>query len=124
MATVLSARKTRNVRNAARFPRSIPIVTYLYIYIHSTFRVCFGWFWIVFEGAERVWRSWRFRFFVGIWEYFFDGKLYGRCRGRNHAEDQRERERNTDHTEREKKKENERDKKKQSYFLGLSPPPN
>lgn len=29
MATVLSARKTRNVRSAARLPRSIPIVTYL-----------------------------------------------------------------------------------------------
>ena len=30
MATVLSARKTRNVRSAARLPRSIPIVTYLF----------------------------------------------------------------------------------------------
>lgn len=30
MATVLSARKTRNVRRAAKLPRSIPIVTYLY----------------------------------------------------------------------------------------------
>lgn len=40
MATVLSARKTRNVRNAARFPRSIPIVTYLYVHV-SRFRVFF-----------------------------------------------------------------------------------
>lgn len=29
MATVLSARKTRNVRRAAKLPRSMPIVTYL-----------------------------------------------------------------------------------------------
>lgn len=29
MATVFKARNTRNVRNAAKLPRSIPIVTYL-----------------------------------------------------------------------------------------------
>jgi hypothetical protein len=119
MATVLSARKTRNVRNAARFPRSIPIVTYLYIYIHSTFRVCF---WLVLDLflKGQVWRSWRFRFFVRIWEYFFDGKLYGRCRGRNHAEDQREREKHRPHRERKKKKTRET-KRNRAIFLDSLP---
>lgn len=38
MATVLSARKTRNVRSAARLPRSIPIVTYLHGRVRSSVR--------------------------------------------------------------------------------------
>lgn len=33
IATVLRARKTRKVRSAAKLPRSIPIVMYLWMYI-------------------------------------------------------------------------------------------
>ena len=46
MATVLRARRTRNVRSAAKFPKSTPIVTYLIIIyfftnLHHFLVLCF-----------------------------------------------------------------------------------
>lgn len=99
MATVLSARKTRNVRNAARFPRSIPIVTYLYVHV-SRFRV----FFFVY-------------FFLRVWQGLGLGKashIWGEVMGEITQTGKK-------HTHKRRKETREKQKEK-SYFLELSGP--
>lgn len=55
IATVFKARNTRNVLSAAKLPRSIPIVTYLFVgWVGESDQSVSGWRWIEYNEGFNI----------------------------------------------------------------------